>query len=121
VADAYPGALESLLAPNCFLWHLLTRILVMSIQSLASVKTHFSAVVDSVHNTHERVVVTKNGEPSVVVMAVEDLESIEETLAILRDERAIRELAQAEAEVSAGETVDAVDLRKLMARRSRRV
>jgi len=59
----------------------------MSIQSLASVKAHFSAVVESVHDTHERVIVTKNGEPSVVVMAVEDLESREETVAILRDEK----------------------------------
>lgn len=59
----------------------------MNTQSLASVKAHFSAVVDSVHDTHERVVVTKNGEPSVVVVAVEDLESLEETLAILQDEQ----------------------------------
>lgn len=59
----------------------------MSVQSLASVKAHFSAVVDSVHDTHERVVVTKNGEPAVVVVPVADLESLEETLAILRDEK----------------------------------
>lgn len=93
----------------------------MHTQSLASVKAHFSAVVDSVRDTHERVVVTKNGEPSVVVMAVGDLESLEETLAILSDEKAMHELAQAEAEVSAGETVDADELREMMARRSQRV
>ncbi len=97
----------------------LTRILVMRTQSLASVKTHFSAVVDSVHDTHERVIVTKNGEPSVVVVAVEDLESLEETLAILQDEKTMRALAQAEREVAAGETVDAEGLRDLMARRPR--
>jgi antitoxin YefM len=43
----------------------------MGTQSLATVKAHFSAVVDSVHDTHERVTVTKNGEPVVVVMAVD--------------------------------------------------
>ncbi|MDP9318405.1 MAG: type II toxin-antitoxin system Phd/YefM family antitoxin [Actinomycetota bacterium] len=91
----------------------------MRTQSLASVKTHFSAVVDSVHDTHERVIVTKNGEPSVVVVAVEDLESLEETLAILQDEKTMRALAQAEREVAAGETVDAEGLRDLMARRPR--
>jgi prevent-host-death family protein len=94
--------------------------MVMSIQSLASVKAHFSAVVDSVHETHQRVVVTKNGEPAVVVVAVEDLESLEETLLILRDERTMQDLAQAEAEVDAGETVDGDELRSLMARRSLR-
>ncbi len=91
----------------------------MSTQSLASVKTHFSAVVDSVHDTHERVTVTKNGEPSVVVVAVDDLESLEETLAILQDEKTMRDLAQAEREVALGETVDAEGLRDLMARRRR--
>jgi antitoxin YefM len=95
----------------------MTRILVMSTQSLATVKSHFSAVVDSVHDTHERVVVTKNGEPAVVLMAVEDLESLEETLAILRDEATMRDLAQADAEVVSGETLDADELRDLVARR----
>lgn len=90
----------------------------MSSQSLASVKSHFSSVVDSVHDTHERVVVTRNGEPTVVMIAVEDLESLEETLAIVRDERTMRDLAQAEAEVAAGDTLDASALHALMARRS---
>lgn len=98
----------------------MTRIIVMSTRSLASVKTHFSAVVDSVHDTHERVIVTKNGEPSVVVMAVEDLESLEETLAILRDEQTMADLARADADVASGDTVDADELRELMARRTRR-
>jgi len=89
----------------------------MTTQSLASVKAHFSAVVDSVHDTHERVVVTKNGEPTVVVIAVDDLEAMEETLAILRDEQTMHDLALAEREVAAGETIDADALSDLMARR----
>jgi prevent-host-death family protein len=90
----------------------------MSIQSLAAVKSHFSSVVDSVHDTHERVVVTRNGEPTVVMMAVDDLYSLEETLAILREEHTMHDLAQAEAEVAAGDTLDATQLRSLMGRRS---
>ena len=96
----------------------MTRILVMSTQSLASVKAHLSAVVDSVHETHERVTVTKNGVPAVVVVAVEDLESLEETLAILADEDTMRQLREAEREVAAGDTLDAVELRELMDRRA---
>jgi antitoxin YefM len=90
----------------------------MSTRSLASVKAHFSAVVDGVQQTHERVTVTKNGEPSVVVMAVEDLESLEETLAILSDGETMRELIRAEQEVASGDTVDVDELRDMMARRS---
>lgn len=91
----------------------------MSTQSLASVKARFSAVVDSVHDTHERVIVTKNGEPAVVVVAVEDLESLEETLAILQDETTMRDLMQAQGEVAVGDTVDVEELRDLVAQRSR--
>ena len=63
-------------------------------------------MVDSVQDTHERVTVTKNGEPVVVVMAVDDLESLEETLDILRDEAVMRELAQAERDVATGDTLE---------------
>lgn len=91
----------------------------MSTQPLASVKAHLSAVVDSVHATHERVIVTKNGVPTVVVVAVEDLESLEETLAILSDEDTMRQLREAEREVAAGDVIDAAELRELMDRRAR--
>lgn len=48
-----------------------TTIEVMSAQSLASVKARFSHVIDEVSGTHERVTVTKNGSPVVVILAVE--------------------------------------------------
>ncbi|MBU4213218.1 MAG: type II toxin-antitoxin system Phd/YefM family antitoxin, partial [Actinobacteria bacterium] len=35
--------------------------------SLATVKAHLSAIVGSVHDTHERVVITRNGEPAAVL------------------------------------------------------
>lgn len=82
-------------------------------KSLASVKAHFSAVVDGVHDTHERVIVTRNGEPAVAVIAVDDLESLEETLAILQSEATMRELERAEQEVASGDTLSAEELRVL--------
>ncbi len=91
----------------------------MSTQSLASVKAHLSAVVGSVHETHERVTGTRNGVPTVVVVAVEDLESLEETLAVLSDEETMRQLREAEREVAAGDTLDATELRELTHRRAR--
>jgi len=74
-------------------------------------------VVDSVQDTHERVTVTKNGKPVVVVMAVDDLESLEETLDILRDEAVMRELAQAERDIATGDTLDAAALQALLEKR----
>lgn len=97
----------------------MTIIVVMSVQSLAAVKAHFSAVVGSVHDTHERVTVTRKGEPAVVVIAVDDLESLEETLDILRDEAVMRGLAQAEREVAAGDTLNMAELQALLEERRR--
>jgi antitoxin YefM len=52
---------------------------------LSSVKAHLSEIVDRVEGQHDRVVVTRNGTPAAVIVSPEDLESLEETLAIMSD------------------------------------
>lgn len=56
---------------------------------LADVRDRLSPLVGSVQSTHERVVITKNGRPSAVLIAYDDLESLEETLEILADPEAV--------------------------------
>ena len=53
--------------------------------SLAEAKAHPSEVVEGVETEHRRVIITKHGRPSVVVLAIDDLEAHEETLDILSD------------------------------------
>ena len=50
---------------------------------LNQVKNHLSEVVDKVEREHQRVVITKHGRPAAVVVSVDDLESLEQTLDIL--------------------------------------
>ena len=50
---------------------------------LADVKNHLSEVVDRVQREHGRVIITRHGHAAAVVMSVEDLESLEETLDIM--------------------------------------
>jgi len=50
---------------------------------LADVKNRLSEVVDRLEREHGRVVITKHGHPAAVVISVEDLESLEETLDIM--------------------------------------
>ena len=54
------------------------------------------------------------------MMAVDDLKSLEETLAVLREVDTRQNLAMAETEVTAGETVGVDELHGLMGKRSRR-
>ena len=51
--------------------------------ALKDVKNRLSAVVDKVEREHDRVVITKHGRPAAVVLSVDDLESLEETVDVL--------------------------------------
>jgi prevent-host-death family protein len=71
---------------------------------LAEVKNRLSEVVDRLEREHGRVVITKHGRPAAVMLSLEDLESLEETLAILSDPELMASLREADAEVVAGAT-----------------
>lgn len=97
--------------------YLVTIILVMTTIPLADAKARLSAVLDEVRDTHERVVITRNGRPEAVIMSVEDLEALEETLDLLSTPGALEQIRQAEADIAAGEAVDADELQRLLAAR----
>ena len=72
--------------------------------SLADVKNRLSEVVDKLEREHGRVVITRHGHPAAVVMSVEDLESLEETLDIMDSAELLADIRASLAEVAAGET-----------------
>jgi len=84
---------------------------------LAEVKAHLSELVNRVSGQHERLTVTVHGRPSAVLLAVEDLESLEETIAVLSDSDALRNLIEAEAEIARGEGESEEQLAEAMRRR----
>jgi prevent-host-death family protein len=78
---------------------------------LSEIKKRLSEIVDGVEQRHDRVVLTRNGRPAAVIMSPEDLESLEETLDILSDPKALAEIRQAEADIDAGDFIDEEELR----------
>lgn len=90
----------------------------MSVQPLAAVKTGFSKIIDEVASTHERVTVTRNGSPVAVILAVEDFESMVETLEILSDRETMADLRQAESDIAAGLGEDEASVRAAVAART---
>ncbi len=72
--------------------------------SLADVKNRLSEVVDTLEREHGRVVVTKHGRPAAVMLSIEDLESLEETLAILSDPSLLESIRDGQADVAVGRT-----------------
>ncbi len=71
--------------------------------SLSYVKAHLSEIADRVEGEHERVVVTRNGRVVAVLVSPDDLESLEETLAVLSDSGLMRQIRESEAELEDGE------------------
>ena len=76
---------------------------------LADVKNRLSEVVDRLQREHGRVIITKHGHPAAVVISVDDLESLEETLDIMDSGALLADIRESLAELS---TADAATLSK---------
>ncbi len=81
---------------------------------LTEAKMHLSELVARVNAEHARVTVTVDGRRAAVLIAPDDLESLEETIAVLSDTNAMRQLVDSEAELARGEVVTAEELRDAM-------
>lgn len=86
---------------------------------LAEVKATLSETVSRVRTQHERVTITVHGEPAAVLIAVEDLEALEETIAVLSDHETVSRMVTSDAELARGEVVAADELAEAMANRAR--
>lgn len=87
----------------------------MTVLPLSEVKARLSEIAEEVATTHERVQVTKNGREYVVLMAAEDLESMEATLELLADPEGQARLVEARADVERGDVVGEDELRSMLA------
>ena len=68
----------------------------------SEVKAHLSEMADRVESQHDRILVTRNGRPSFVLMNPDDLESLEETLDILQDKELAESLRISRQEAAEG-------------------
>lgn len=74
--------------------------------TLKELRPELPSVVDKIDKKWERYIVTKHGKPSVVMLNIEDYESLMETLDILTDPVAMKGLRQGEKDLRAGKTRD---------------
>jgi antitoxin YefM len=89
----------------------------MTTLPLSDAKARLSEIADEVGRTHERVHITKNGRDYVVLLAAEDLESIEATLELLADPEAQQRLQDSERDIARGDVLDEAEVRGLLADR----
>ena len=89
----------------------------MTVLPLSEVKARLSEVADEVDRTHERVHITKNGREYVVLLAAQDLESIEATLELLADPEAQERIRRSHADIERGDVLNEDEVRALLAER----
>ena len=75
----------------------------------SEVKAHLSEMADRVESQHDRILVTRNGRPSFVLMSPDDLESLEETLDIMSDDELVESLRRSLREAAEGKLLPLPD------------
>jgi antitoxin YefM len=73
--------------------------------AFSEAKAHLSELAQRVENEHDRILVTRNGRPSFVLISPDDLDSLEETLDIVRDPELMASLALSRQQARSGERV----------------
>jgi prevent-host-death family protein len=77
----------------------------MTTVPFSEAKAHLSELADRVEGQHERVLVTRNGRPSFVLVSADDLEALEETLDIASDDELMESIRESRRQAAAGKTV----------------
>ena len=74
--------------------------------SVRELRKNLANVISDVKAHYERYVVSKHGEPEAVLMSIDDYEGWLETLEIMSDKEAMKDIRQAEKEFKEGKAID---------------
>jgi antitoxin YefM len=83
----------------------------MRSMTVTEVKARLNELVDEAESTHEQIIITKHGRPAAVIVAAEDLESLQETVYWLSRPGIRESIAEADADYEAGRTIGSDELR----------
>jgi len=74
--------------------------------SYTAVRANLAGAMDQVCDDHEPLIITRNGERSVVMLSLEDYKSLEETAYLLRTPANAKRLLAAVAQLQSGKGVE---------------
>lgn len=75
----------------------------MDTMTYTTVRANLASTMDRVCNDHEALIITRNGEQSVVMLSLEDYKALEETAYLLRTPANAKRLLSAVAQLNAGQ------------------
>lgn len=79
---------------------------------LTEAKAKLNELVEDTVSTHERVTITRHGRPAVVLISVEDLESMEETLYWQAQPGVHEDIGNSQREAAAGSLAEEATVRR---------
>jgi prevent-host-death family protein len=80
--------------------------------TVRELRPELSSVIKNIHEKFDRYFVTRHGKPEIVMMSVEDYESIMETLEIESDKELMKRLKKAKVDAKKGKGVSLDDLKR---------
>ena len=83
----------------------------MTTVPLSEAKDTLSALVEAAQSTHDIVTITRHGRPAAVLMSVDDLESLQETVFWLSQPGMREDVAAADAALADGSAITGAQLR----------
>ena len=78
----------------------------MDTTTYTALRANLASAMDRVCDDHEPLIVTRNGEQSVVMLSLEDYKALEETARLLRSPANAKRLLSAIAQLAAGKGVE---------------
>lgn len=80
--------------------------------SVRELRSNISKVIDDVYSKFDRYVINRRGKPEVVMISVEDYESLLETIEIQSDKELMKRIKKAEKEIPKGKGKSLKDIQK---------
>jgi len=80
----------------------------MDVITYSAARANLASTMDRVCNDHDALIITRNGDQSVVMLSLEDFQAMEETAYLLRNPANAKRLMSAVAQLSAGRGVERV-------------
>ncbi|WP_310390246.1 type II toxin-antitoxin system prevent-host-death family antitoxin [Roseateles sp.] len=72
----------------------------------STARANLASTMDRVCNDHEALIITRNGDQSVVMLSLEDFQALQETAYLLRNPTNAKRLMSAVAQLGAGKGVE---------------
>jgi antitoxin YefM len=90
----------------------------METMPITEVKTRLAELVVQVETQRDRITITRNGKPAAILVSVGEWESINETLDVLADPEALRDIKDADDAYVRGDVYDSAEIAAILRARS---